>query len=74
MGIAVEYLPAGAAHYGGHIERLIGTTVGAVHLLQGTKQSSVLEKDDYDSSKTSSLTLSDFQDWSRPEICRYHNS
>lgn len=73
-GISVEYRPAGAAHYGGHIERLIGTTMGAVHVLPGTTQSSVLEKGDYDSSKTSSLTLSEFQDWLHLEICRYHNT
>ena len=59
-GIGIEYRPAGGAHYGGHIERLIGTTMGAVHVLPGTTQSSTLEKGDYDSSKHAALTLSEF--------------
>ena len=28
--------PPGTPHFGGHIERLIGTQMGAVHLLPGT--------------------------------------
>ena len=73
-GIEIEYRPAGGAHYGGHIERLIGTTMGAVHVLPGTTQSSILEKGDYDSSRHASLTLSEFEDWLHLEICRYHNT
>ena len=37
---SVEYRPPGRAHHGGHIERLIGTTMRAVHVLPGTTQSS----------------------------------
>jgi putative transposase len=32
-GIALEYRPVRTPHYGGHIERLIGTMMGKVHLL-----------------------------------------
>ena len=73
-GISIEYRPAGGAHYGGHVERLIGTTMGAVHVLPGTTQSSVAEKGDYDSAKYAALTLSEFEDWLHLEICRYHNT
>ncbi len=73
-GISVEYRPAGGAHYGGHVERLIGTTMGAVHVLPGTTQSSTVEKGDYDSGKHAALTLSEFEDWLHLEICRYHNT
>ena len=73
-GISIEYRPAGGAHYGGHVERLIGTTMGAVHVLPGTTQSSIVEKGDYDSSKHAALTLSEFEDWLYLEICRYHNT
>jgi len=73
-GISVEYRPAGGAHYGGHVERLIGTTMGAVHVLPGTTQSSIVEKGDYDSAKYAALTLSEFEDWLHLEICRYHNT
>lgn len=73
-GIAIEYRPAGGAHYGGHVERLIGTTMGAVHVLPGTTQSSTAAKGDYDSGKHAALTLTEFEDWLHLEICRYHNT
>ncbi|GHF75210.1 transposase [Seohaeicola zhoushanensis] len=73
-GIAVEYRPLGGKHYGGHVERLIGTTMGAVHVLPGTTQSSIVEKGDYDSAKHAALTLTEFEDWLHLEICRYHNT
>ena len=47
-GIDLVYRPPGSPHFGGHIERLIGTMMGAVHLLPGTTQSSVVAKGDYD--------------------------
>ncbi|WP_138069738.1 Mu transposase C-terminal domain-containing protein [Sulfitobacter sp. EhC04] len=73
-GIAVEYRPPGATHFGGHIERLIGTAMGAVHVLPGTTQSSAAEKGDYDSGKHAALTLAEFEEWLDLEICRYHNT
>ncbi|MEP4962367.1 MAG: hypothetical protein ABJU19_24160 [Roseobacter sp.] len=44
-------------HYGGHIERLIGTTMGAVHVLPGTTQSSPKDKGEYDSTGKAVMTL-----------------
>ncbi len=73
-GISIEYRPAGSPHYGGHIVRLIGTTMGAVHVMPGTTQSSIVEKGDCDSTKPTALTLSEFEDWLYLEICRYHNT
>ena len=35
-GIDLVYRPPGSPHFGGHIGRLIGTMMGAVHLLAGT--------------------------------------
>ena len=32
-GIAIDYRPVRTPQYGGHIERLIGTMMGKVHLL-----------------------------------------
>jgi hypothetical protein len=32
-GILINYRPVATPHYGGHIERLIGTLMGKVHLL-----------------------------------------
>ncbi|WVX51682.1 hypothetical protein ROLI_047840 (plasmid) [Roseobacter fucihabitans] len=73
-GIVIEYRPPGRVHYGGHIERLIGTTMGAVHVLPGTTQSSPKDKGEYDSTGKAALTLEEFEDWLHLEICRYHNT
>lgn len=62
-GIAVDYRPVRAPHYGGHIERLIGTMMGKVHLLPGTTFSSVREKGDYDPEKTAAMTLEEIERW-----------
>src|SRR5258705_10381475 len=43
-GIQLDHRPVGRPHFGGHIERLIGTMMGAVHLLPGTTFSSVDQK------------------------------
>jgi putative transposase len=34
-GIEVQYRPPGTPHWGGHIERLIGTMMGALRILPG---------------------------------------
>jgi putative transposase len=38
-GIRIEFRPPGRAHFGGHIERLIGTLMQRVHTLPGTTYS-----------------------------------
>jgi putative transposase len=43
-GIDLEYRPKGLPHFGGHIERLIGTMMGAIHLIPGTTFSNVAER------------------------------
>jgi putative transposase len=44
-GINLEFRPRGLPHFGGHIERLIGTMMGAVHLIPGTTFSNVAERE-----------------------------
>jgi putative transposase len=56
-GIHVEYRPAGRAHYGGHIERLIGTTMSNVHHLPGTTFSNVPTRGEYQSEQHAAMTL-----------------
>ena len=64
----------GEPHYGGHIERLIGTMMGAVHLLPGTTDSNPSAKGDYESDKAARLTLRELERWIGLEIAgRYHN-
>lgn len=62
-GIGIEYRPVRTPHYGGHIERLIGTMMGKVHLLPGTTFSDVGDKGDYDSEKHAAVTLDELERW-----------
>jgi putative transposase len=71
-GISLQYRPIGAPHYGGHIERLIGTMMGAVHLLPGSTFSSIKDRGDYDSVAKSVMTLDELEHWLALEITRYH--
>jgi putative transposase len=56
-GIAIDYRPVRTPHYGGHIERLIGTMMGKVHLLPGTTFSDVRTKGEWDPQKTAAMTI-----------------
>jgi putative transposase len=62
-GIELEYRPPGRPHFGGHVERLIGTMMGAVHLLPGTTFSNVAQKGNYKSESAASLTLAELERW-----------
>lgn len=71
--IEMVWRPLGKPHYGGHIERLIGTLMGRVHLLPGTTQSNPISRGRYRSEDAAQLTLSELQRWIALEICeRYH--
>jgi len=72
-GIKKIFRPIARPHFGGHIERLIGTLMGRVHLLAGTTSSNVAERGDYDSAKSATMTLAEFEAWLALEIAgRYH--
>jgi putative transposase len=74
-GIRLDHRPPGQPHFGGHIERLIGTMMGAVHLLPGTTFSSVGEKGSYASEERASLTLAELERWLALQIAGiYHLS
>lgn len=62
-GIDIDYRPVRTPHYGGHIERLIGTMMGKVHLLPGTTFSDVRAKGDLDPSKSAAMTLDEVERW-----------
>lgn len=67
-GIGIEYRPVRTPHYGGHIERLIGTMMGKAHLLPGTTFSDVSDKGDYDSEKNAAVTMEELECWLVHEI------
>lgn len=62
-GIEIVHRPPLRPHYGGHIERLIGTMMGEVHLLPGATFSSVATRGEYDSEKTSAMTIDELETW-----------
>ncbi len=62
-GIAIDYRPVRTPHFGGHIERLIGTMMGKVHLLPGTTFSNIAEKGNNNPEKTASMTVDELERW-----------
>lgn len=62
-GINIEFRPVGRSNFGGHIERVIGTLMNAVHEIPGTTFSNIQKREEYDSDKHSSMTFSEFEKW-----------
>lgn len=60
-GISLQYRPIGAPHYRGNIERLIGTMMGAAHLLPGSTFSNIKDRGDYDSVANATMTLDELE-------------
>ncbi|MBO1360252.1 transposase [Acetobacter sacchari] len=74
-GIRLDYRPPARPHFGGHIERLMGTLMKRVHDLPGTTFSSVAERGDYDSEREAVLTLAEFEKVFALEVLGpYHNA
>lgn len=62
-GIDLDWRPVATPHWGGHIERLLGTFLKEVHSLPGTTFSNPKERGEYDSEKKAAMTLSEFEKW-----------
>lgn len=62
-GISLTFRPPQVPHFGGHIERLIGTMMGELHLLPGTTLSSVKARGEYKSASKASLTMRELEQW-----------
>jgi putative transposase len=62
-GINLEWRPVARPHFGGHIERLVGTLMKEIHTLDGTTFSNTGERGDYDSEKSATMTLSELETW-----------
>ncbi|MBB3428314.1 putative transposase [Rhizobium sp. BK312] len=72
-GIELMYRPVARPHYGGHIERLIGTVMGSVHLLPGSTSSDIAKRGSYDPQKHAAMTLDELEKWLALQIVgRYH--
>lgn len=73
-GIMLDYRPAGQPHYGGIVERVIGTAMAQVHELPGTTFSNPAQRRTYDSEKTAALTLRELERWLSLAVVAHHGS
>ncbi|WP_342248725.1 Mu transposase C-terminal domain-containing protein [Sphingomonas sp. OTU376] len=74
-GIRLSYRPPGQPHYGGIVERIIGTTMQMIHNeLPGTTFSNPGQRGKYASEKMASLTLRELERWLALAIGTYHVS
>ena len=71
--IKIEWRPPGLPHYGGVVERVIGTLMQLVHALPGTTFSNTTMRGDYDSDKAACLTLEDLERWLAVAITKYYH-
>lgn len=74
-GINLEFRPVATPHYGGHIERFLGSFAKSIHDLPGTTFSNKDERSNYKSEKHASLTLGELETWMITYIINvYHKS
>ena len=62
-GIEISWRPVATPHWGGHIERLLGTLLREIHTLPGTTFSNPKERKYYKSEKKATLTLPELDKW-----------
>jgi putative transposase len=62
-GIRIDHRPVRQPHYGGTIERVLGTLMQRVHSLPGTTFSNPQERGAYDSEGRATLTLKELEKW-----------
>lgn len=61
--IRPEWRPVRTPHWGGHIERMLGTLAKEIHALPGTTFSNIRQKGVYESEKMSAMTITDLNKW-----------
>lgn len=74
-GIRLDYRPPGQPHYGGIVERIIGTAMQMIHdELPGTTFSNPGQRGEYDADKMAALTLHELERWLTLAVGTYHAS
>lgn len=73
-GIKISYRPIGSPHYGGIVERVIGTMMNMIHELPGTTFSNIVKRRDYQSDIKAILTIQELEKWFVMAIALYHQS
>ncbi len=71
-GIKLRYRPPGRPHYGGIVERVIGTLMQVVHELPGTTFSNPTERGSYDSEAKAVLTVAELEKWFALAVASHH--
>lgn len=71
-GIRLAYRPPGRPHFGGIVERVIGTMMTRVHELPGTTFSRPAERGGYDSEAQATLSLGELEAWLALAVASYH--
>lgn len=71
-GITLRYRPLGRPHYGGIVERVIGTLMEMVHELPGTTFSNPAQRGSYDSETKAVLTVAELEKWLALAVASYH--
>ncbi len=72
--ISYNHRPLGKKHYGGHVERLIGTMMNRVHLLSGSTMSNTVARKRLAKSKRPTQTFSEFCKWFALQVVEYHST
>ncbi len=62
-GIEINFRPVATPHYGGHIEKLLGTVLREIHTLPGTTFSNTNDRKYYDSEGMACFTLKELEKW-----------
>lgn len=62
-GIELKFRPVRQPHYGGHIERFLGTFAEEIHRVPGTTFSNPAERGTYDSEGRAILTIFELERW-----------
>jgi len=62
-GITLHWRPVARPHFGGHIERLLGTLNHEIHNLPGSTFSNPQARGTYDAEQHAAMTLSEFERW-----------
>lgn len=72
-GITLTWRPVATPHYGGHIERYLGTLMKDIHQLPGTTFSNPDERGEYDSNAKATMTLKELEKWITINILGKHH-
>lgn len=73
-GMELSYRPPGRPHYGGIVERVIGTMMKQVHELPGTTFSNPAERGRYNADRMAMLTLRELEKWLTLAVASYHGT